>query len=35
MTDRALYQSVLAAIAEGRTTRNAIGSLLQRDDAAL
>ncbi len=35
MTDRALYQSVLAAIAGGRHTRNAIGSLLQRDDAAL
>lgn len=35
MTDRALYQSVLAAIAEGRHTRNAIGSFLQRDDAAL
>ncbi len=35
ITDRALYQSVLAAIAEGHTTRSAVGSLLGRDDAAL
>lgn len=35
ITDRALYQSVLAAIAEGHTTRHAIGGLLGRDDSAL
>ncbi len=35
MTDRALYQSVLAAIAEGHNTRNAIGKVLARTDAAL
>ncbi len=32
---RALYQSVLAAIAEGHSTRSAIGGLLRRDDSAL
>ena len=35
ISDRALYQSVLAAIAEGHTTRNAVGKVLGRDDAAL
>lgn len=35
IADRALYQSVLAAIAEGRRTRNAIGTALRRPDAAL
>lgn len=35
ISDRALYQSVLAAIADGKTTRNAIGSQLDRDDSAL
>lgn len=32
---RALYQSVLAAIAEGHSTRSAVGRLLRRDDSAL
>jgi AAA+ ATPase superfamily predicted ATPase len=35
ISDRALYQSVLAAIADGRSTRSAVGSLLERDDSAL
>ncbi len=35
ISDRALYQSVLAAIAEGHNTRSAIGGVLGRDDAAL
>jgi hypothetical protein len=35
ISDRALYQSVLAAIAEGHTTRRAVGSVLGRDDSAL
>lgn len=35
ISDRALYQSVLAAVAAGRTTRSAIGSVLARDDSAL
>jgi hypothetical protein len=35
ISDRALYQSVLAAIADGHTTRSAVGSLLGRDDSAL
>ncbi|MFN8517924.1 MAG: ATP-binding protein [Chloroflexota bacterium] len=35
ITDRALYQSVLAAIAEGNTTRTGIGKVLARDDSAL
>lgn len=35
ISDRALYQSVLAAIAEGRSTRSAIGGVLGRDDSAL
>lgn len=35
IADRALYQSVLAAIAEGRSTRTAVASQLQRDESAL
>jgi uncharacterized protein len=35
VTDRALYQSVLAAIVAGRSTRNAVGGALGRDDSAL
>jgi hypothetical protein len=35
ISDRALYQSVLAAVADGHTTRSAVGSLLGRDDSAL
>lgn len=35
ISDRALYQSVLAAIAQGRTTRSGIGADLGRDDSAL
>ncbi|MGH2467445.1 MAG: AAA family ATPase [Candidatus Limnocylindrales bacterium] len=35
ISDRALYQSVLAAIAEGHNTRSAIGGVLGREDAAL
>jgi hypothetical protein len=35
ISDRALYQSVLAAIAEGYNTRSAIGGVLGRDDTAL
>jgi len=35
IADRALYQSVLAAIAEGRSTRSAVASQLQRDESAL
>lgn len=35
ISDRALYQSVLAAIAEGRSTRSALGSALGRADSAL
>lgn len=35
ITDRALYQSVLASIAEGRSTRSAVGAALGRDDSAL
>lgn len=35
ISDRALYQSVLAAIAEGHNTRSAIGAILGRQDAAL
>lgn len=35
ISDRALYQSVLAAIAEGRSTRSAIGAVLGREDSAL
>lgn len=35
ISDRALYQSVLGAIAQGRATRSAIGSYLHRNDAAL
>lgn len=35
ISDRALYQSVLAAIAEGRSTRSAIGGVLGREDSAL
>lgn len=35
ISDRALYQSVLAAIAEGRATRSAIGGALGRQDSAL
>ena len=33
--DRALYQSVLAAIADGHSTRSAVGRVLQRDDSSL
>jgi len=35
ITDRALYQSVLAAIAEGHTTRIGISNVLGRTDTAL
>jgi len=35
ITDRALYQSVLAAIAEGHATRTGISKVLGRDDSAL
>ena len=35
MTDRALYQSVLAAIAGGRSTRSAVAAALGRDDSSL
>ena len=35
ISDRALYQSVLAAIADGHTTRSGVGSLLRREDSAL
>lgn len=35
ITDRALYQSVLAAIAQGHTTRTGISSTLERTDSAL
>ena len=35
IADRALYQSVLAAVAEGRSTRSAVASHLQRDESAL
>jgi len=35
ISDRALYQSVLAAIAEGNNTRNAVGGVLGRDASAL
>ena len=35
ITDRALYQSVLAAIAEGHTTRTGISGVLAREDTAL
>jgi AAA+ ATPase superfamily predicted ATPase len=35
ITDRALYQSVLAAIAEGHSTRTGISGVLGREDSAL
>jgi len=35
IADRALYQSVLATIAEGRSTRSAVASQLGRDESAL
>ena len=35
ISDRALYQSVLAAIAECRSTRSAVASQLWRDESAL
>ncbi len=35
ISDRALYQSVLAAIADGNSTRNSVGRVVGRNDAAL
>lgn len=35
LVDRALYQSIIGAIAEGHSTRHAIATALRRDDSAL